>query len=85
MVSKFDNPGLSERILYCKYWQRKLRGSKFINYPKSLIEKIAGLTADFSFAYTKEAVWVATVTIWLGTELTIVKRVNSYDHSWRPS
>jgi len=62
---KFDNPGLSERIMYCKHWQRKLRSSKFINYPKSLIEKIAALTADFSFAYIKEA-FVSTLMIIAG-------------------
>ncbi|KAF8338940.1 P-loop containing nucleoside triphosphate hydrolase protein [Cantharellus anzutake] len=64
---KFDSPSLSERILYCKYWQRKLRTSKSINYPKTLIEKVAGLTANFSFAYIKET-FVSTLTFIAGDQ-----------------
>ncbi|KAF9515232.1 hypothetical protein BS47DRAFT_1448999 [Hydnum rufescens UP504] len=59
----FDNPSLSERISYCKYWQKKLRHNKSIDFPKALIEHIAKLTADFSFAYLKEAFVSTLITI----------------------
>jgi len=37
------------------YWQNKLKGNKEIDYPDSLVDKIAGATDKFSFAYLKEA------------------------------
>jgi len=51
----FDNPDWEERKLYGKYWQHKLATNKKISFPDSLLEDIASRTADFSFAYLKEA------------------------------
>jgi hypothetical protein len=53
--SLFNNPTMSERIMYCQYWKKKLSGNKDISFPKALIERIASITDGFSFAYLKEA------------------------------
>ena len=57
----FDVPSFDERVLYCKYWQGKIKGLKRkIEFPEGLEKKIAGITDGFSFAYMKEA-FVATL------------------------
>jgi hypothetical protein len=53
-VSLFDNPTLSERLLYTKYWQNKLHNNKDIDFPDSLAKDVATMTDKFSFAYLKE-------------------------------
>ena len=58
--SLFENPTLEERILYAQYWQKKLRHNKGISFPDTLMDEIAKLTYDFSFAYLKEALCVPT-------------------------
>jgi len=58
--SLFDNPTLNERILYVKYWQKKLKHNEEISFPDTLRNEIASLTYDFSFAYLKEALYVPT-------------------------
>ncbi|KZO96830.1 P-loop containing nucleoside triphosphate hydrolase protein [Calocera viscosa TUFC12733] len=51
----FDNPDWEERKLYSKYWQNKLAANEKISFPDTLVDDIASRTADFSFAYLKEA------------------------------
>ncbi|RPB14101.1 P-loop containing nucleoside triphosphate hydrolase protein [Morchella conica CCBAS932] len=51
----FPLPSMDERKAYCKYWKHKLEGSDKIDFPDSLVDKIAEWTEDFSFAYLKEA------------------------------
>ncbi|KAF8605324.1 P-loop containing nucleoside triphosphate hydrolase protein [Ceratobasidium sp. AG-I] len=62
----FSSPNRDERIQYAQYWQRKLKDNKDITFPESLVEKIADLTAGFSFAYLKEA-FVSTLISLAGT------------------
>lgn len=57
----FPLPDEGERVLYCKYWRRKLAKKQgAIKFPFKLCPAIAGITDDFSFAYLKEA-FVATL------------------------
>ena len=56
----FPLPSEEERVLYCNYWREKLKNKPTINFPQKLCPAIAGITADFSFAYLKEA-FVATL------------------------
>ena len=51
----FDNPTMDERIQYCEYWRNKLRSTQKVDFPKEISARIADITADFSFAYMKEA------------------------------
>lgn len=53
--SDFEAPTREERVLYAKYWQKKLKDNKNVSFPDSLIETIADLTDKFSFAFMKEA------------------------------
>ncbi|KAG5648905.1 hypothetical protein DXG03_000254 [Asterophora parasitica] len=52
---KFDDPDREERALYAKYWQNKLKDNKNISFPDQLVDDIAAVTEEFSFAYLKEA------------------------------
>lgn len=52
---KFDDPDRDERVLYAKYWQNKLKSNENVSFPDQLVEYIAEATAQFSFAYLKEA------------------------------
>ncbi|KAK1775773.1 P-loop containing nucleoside triphosphate hydrolase protein [Copromyces sp. CBS 386.78] len=51
----FPNPDLKQRVMYCKFWQNKLKSSEAIEFPDVLTKKIAEITNDFSFAYIQEA------------------------------
>ncbi|KAK3398895.1 P-loop containing nucleoside triphosphate hydrolase protein [Sordaria brevicollis] len=51
----FPNPDLGQRVMYCRFWQNKLRGNEAIEFPDVLTRKIAGITEGFSFAYIQEA------------------------------
>ncbi|KAN0097427.1 P-loop containing nucleoside triphosphate hydrolase protein [Tylopilus felleus] len=51
----FDDPDYQERVLYVKYWQKKLKDNDEISFPESLVEEVAELTQGFSFSYLKEA------------------------------
>jgi transitional endoplasmic reticulum ATPase len=55
----FDNPDREERILYAKYWQKKLADNRNISFPDTLVWTVADATDKFSFAYLKEALYVA--------------------------
>ncbi|KAH7914417.1 P-loop containing nucleoside triphosphate hydrolase protein [Hygrophoropsis aurantiaca] len=57
----FDDPDYDGRELYAKYWQGKLKSNKAISFPDSLPGEVAALTAGFSFAYLKEALYVIIV------------------------
>jgi transitional endoplasmic reticulum ATPase len=56
--SFFGDPDEESRRLYIEYWQRKLKKNKKIDFPDSLVHRIAAATSKFSFAYMKEALWV---------------------------
>ena len=51
---EFPVPSKKERVMYCDSWRRKLE-PKPIEFPAELSHRIAGITANFSFAYLKEA------------------------------
>ena len=51
----FDLPNQDERVQYCEYWRKKLKGNKKIAFPEPLCGMIADITDKFSFAYMKEA------------------------------
>ena len=53
--SNFEDPNEHERTLYVQYWQKKLESNKDVDFPDSLVAKIAHVTDRFSFAYLKEA------------------------------
>jgi len=42
-------------VLYVQYWQNKLKGNTDIDFPDTLVQEIADITDQFSFAYLKEA------------------------------
>lgn len=55
LQSLFDDPNYDERVLYNQYWQKKLKSSKEISFPDTLVKDVAKLTEKFSFAFLKEA------------------------------
>lgn len=57
--SLFDDPDQEERTLYAKYWQKKLESNEDISFPDELVTDVAASTDQFSFAYLKEALYVA--------------------------
>lgn len=59
----FENPSREERIAYSEYWRKKLRGKKNVEFPKEMSARVADLTADFSFAYMKEAFVAALLVL----------------------
>jgi hypothetical protein len=64
----FDDPVRDERALYAKYWQEKLKNNAEIDFPDKLVEEVADLTNEFSFAYLKEILY-ATVHLSLSVLL----------------
>ncbi|RGP65179.1 ATP-dependent zn protease [Fusarium longipes] len=56
----FPDPNLDQREAYCRFWQRKLKPNKEIEFPDELCRAIAEITNKFSFAYIQEA-FVATL------------------------
>ncbi|KAJ6598886.1 P-loop containing nucleoside triphosphate hydrolase protein [Mycena vulgaris] len=59
----FDDPIREERALYAKYWQEKLKNNSAIEFPDALVEEVADMTEQFSFAYLKEAFVSCLVTL----------------------
>lgn len=57
--SFFPNPNEEERKAYAYYWRHKLAENKRVEFPTSLIYDFVDKTHDFSFAYMKEALYVA--------------------------
>ncbi|KAL2067407.1 hypothetical protein VTL71DRAFT_1832 [Oculimacula yallundae] len=64
----FDVPSRDERVQYGDYWRHKLRNNKKVDFPKELSVRVAEITADFSFAYMKEAFVAALLVIVARTE-----------------
>jgi hypothetical protein len=59
----FPKPSKAERIEYVRFWQAKLaKNSDEVEFPDVLIEPIAEITHDFSFAYIQEA-FVASLLV----------------------
>jgi transitional endoplasmic reticulum ATPase len=46
------------------YWQDKLANNDRIKFPNKLLDEFAAKTDGFSFAYMKEALWVAWPAQW---------------------
>ena len=59
----FPQPSLEERTLYCEFWRHKLRNKPSIDFPGMLCKAMAGIMAEFSFAYMKEAFIATLLTI----------------------
>jgi transitional endoplasmic reticulum ATPase len=59
----FDDPDEEERMLYCKYWQKKLENNKKVSFPDTLVHEVAKKSGGLSFAYIKEALYVRTFII----------------------
>ncbi|KAG4429171.1 hypothetical protein IFR05_015347 [Cadophora sp. M221] len=51
----FPLPSMAERIQYAQFWREKLKLKSEVKFPKVLLEPIAEITHDFSFAYMQEA------------------------------
>jgi len=51
----FPSPSKAERVQYVQYWREKLKTKPEVEFPKLLVEPIARITHDFSFAYIQEA------------------------------
>jgi len=51
----FPLPSKAERIQYVEFWRQKLKTKPEVKFPELLVEPIAGITHDFSFAYIQEA------------------------------
>ncbi|PMD45929.1 P-loop containing nucleoside triphosphate hydrolase protein, partial [Hyaloscypha variabilis F] len=51
----FPLPSKAERVQYVQFWRQKLKTKPEIEFPGTLVEPIAGITYDFSFAYMQEA------------------------------
>jgi SpoVK/Ycf46/Vps4 family AAA+-type ATPase len=51
----FPLPSKAERIQYVQFWRQKLEAKPEVEFPELLVEPIAGITHDFSFAYIQEA------------------------------
>ncbi|TKA62119.1 hypothetical protein B0A49_08269 [Cryomyces minteri] len=56
------NDGILMRVLFMPSSEDKLKGKRFITFPKKLCGAIAGITQGFSFAYMQEA-FVATLLV----------------------
>ncbi|KAI1060253.1 hypothetical protein LB506_011226 [Fusarium annulatum] len=56
----FPDPNIDQREAYCRFWQKKLKPNKEIEFPDKLCRAIAEITDKFSFAYIQEA-FVATL------------------------
>ncbi|KAL9613393.1 MAG: hypothetical protein Q9167_002041 [Letrouitia subvulpina] len=60
----FSLPEAKERTMYCEYWRRKLASAdNDLEFPDHLSGRIAEITAEFSFAYIKEAFVTSLLTI----------------------
>jgi ATP-dependent 26S proteasome regulatory subunit len=59
--SRFDRKYLfplsskKERVEYVQFWRQKLKTKPEVEFPETLVEPIADITHDFSFAYIQEA------------------------------
>jgi SpoVK/Ycf46/Vps4 family AAA+-type ATPase len=51
----FPLPSKAERVEYVQFWRQKLKTKPEVEFPETLVEPIADITHDFSFAYIQEA------------------------------
>ncbi|KAH7312793.1 P-loop containing nucleoside triphosphate hydrolase protein [Rhexocercosporidium sp. MPI-PUGE-AT-0058] len=51
----FPLPNREERVQYAQFWRQKLKPNSDVNFPEALVEPIADITHEFSFAYMQEA------------------------------
>ncbi|KAF8854545.1 P-loop containing nucleoside triphosphate hydrolase protein [Acephala macrosclerotiorum] len=51
----FPLPSKVERVEDVQFWRQKLKTKPEIEFPETLVEPIASITHDFSFAYIQEA------------------------------
>lgn len=51
----FPLPSKAERVVYAQFWRQKLESKPDVEFPETLVEPIADITHDFSFAYIQEA------------------------------
>jgi SpoVK/Ycf46/Vps4 family AAA+-type ATPase len=51
----FPLPSKAERVQYVQFWREKLKPKPEVEFPELLVEPIACITHDFSFAYIQEA------------------------------
>lgn len=67
--SRFDRkyhfriPSRVNRIAYCQYWRSKLLANDEIEFPQDVCEVIADITEGFSYAYMKELIVMALLTV----------------------
>ncbi|THZ95151.1 P-loop containing nucleoside triphosphate hydrolase protein [Aureobasidium pullulans] len=61
----FKAPAEQERLLYCRYWQKKLQSTPAINFTEEVCQAVAEATEGFTFAYLKE-LFVQTLLMHVG-------------------
>jgi AAA+ superfamily predicted ATPase len=67
--SRFDRkyhfriPSRENRIAYCQYWRTELLANDEFEFPEDVCEVVADITDGFSYAYMKELIVMALLTI----------------------
>ena len=67
--SRFDRkyhfrvPSRESRIAYCEYWRAKLTANDDFDFPEDVCPVIADITEGFSYAYMKELIVMALLTV----------------------
>lgn len=51
----FSNPNFDQRVQYNRFWQKKLKSNKDLEFPEEIVQAAAKITDAFSFAYIQEA------------------------------
>ncbi|ORX35258.1 P-loop containing nucleoside triphosphate hydrolase protein [Kockovaella imperatae] len=59
----FGNPSWAERRKFALFWQHKLSKNKQIDFPDSLVDKVADGSDNFSFAYLQEGFVASLLTL----------------------
>jgi hypothetical protein len=72
--SRFDRkyhfriPDHPLRVAYCEYWLKKLSDNEGFDFPEDMCAVIADLTEGFSYAYMKELIMAALLTVARGMD-----------------
>ena len=67
--SRFDRkyhfriPDHPQRVAYCEYWRKKLSDNEEFDFPEDVCAVIAEITEGFSYAYMKELIMAALLTV----------------------
>ena len=67
--SRFDRkyhfriPDHPQRVAYCEYWRKKLEENEDFDFPEDVCPAIADITEGFSYAYMKELIMAALLTV----------------------